>query len=490
MKLFVAGLMHETNSFSPIPTTRESFASTCLVRPAKLAAGDPAFAQLETYPAYGEILRQAIRRGDTVVQGLAAFAMPSAPASAALYAELKAAILEDLAAAMPVDAVLLMLHGAQLAEGCDDCAGDLTAAIRALAGLHVSIGVELDLHGYASDRLLAASDICLACKEYPHDDFDARAVQLYDLVARHVAGEISPLQVRMKAPMLAMHHPTRQPMRGLVDRTNAMEQGSVLAVSLLHGFPWADTPEAGASVVVVCDGDAAGAHSLAEELAAAFFAQRNEVKGRLTPLADALATRADRPGPIVLADGADNPGGGCASDSTFLMHALRDKGTRRAGIAILWDPDAVSAAQAAGVGATYQGAIGGRHGSFSGPPFNGRIRVLALADDVCQGGFFERAGDALGAAALQIDGLVMIVSGRRQQCVSPEAFTQFGIDPAALDLIVVKSSQHFHAGFASIAGAIVYCDAPGALSQDFAGFPYRRIPRPIWPLDDIDTIAS
>jgi microcystin degradation protein MlrC len=489
MKLFVAGLMHETNSFSPIPTTRESFDSTCLVRPAKLAAGDPAFAQLDTYPAYGEILRQAIRRGDTVAQGLAAFAMPSAPAPAALYAELKAAILEDLAAAMPVDAVLLMLHGAQLAEGCDDCAGDLTAAIRALAGPRVSIGVELDLHGFASDRLLAASDICLACKEYPHDDFDARAVQLYDLVARHVAGEIAPVQVRVKAPMLAMHRPTRQPMRGLVDRTNALEQGSVLAVSLLHGFPWADTPEAGACVVVVCNGDAERAHSLAEELAAAFFAQRNEVIGRLTPLAVALSTRADRPGPVVLADGADNPGGGCASDSTFLMHALRGT-ARRAGIAIVWDPDAVTAAQTAGVGACYRGAIGGRHGAFSGPPFTGRIRVLALADDVRQGGFFERAGEARGAAALQIDGLVVIVSGRRQQCVSPDAFTQFGIDPAALDLIVVKSSQHFHAGFAPIAGAIVHCDAPGALSQDFAGFPYRRIPRPIWPLDAIDTIAS
>jgi microcystin degradation protein MlrC len=152
----------------------------------------------------------------------------------------------------------------------------------------------------------------------------------------------------------------------------------------------------------------------------------------------------------------------------------------------VWDENAVAEARRAGVGAVYEGAVGGRSGPLAGAPFEGRIRVLALADDVRQGGFFERAGTPMGAAALEIDGVVAIVSGRRQQCVNPEAFAQFGVDPSALDIIVVKSSQHFQAAFAPIAGDILYCDALGPLSQDFASFPYRRIGRPIWPLDSID----
>lgn len=490
MKVFVAGLMHETNSFSPIATTRESFSDTCLVRPSALPAGAPSLVLLETYPAYGAFLREGERRGDTIICGPAAFAMPSAPAPAHLYAELKAAILTDLAAALPVHAVLLMLHGAQVAEGCDDCAGDLVTAIRDLAGSAV-IGVELDLHGFCSDRLIQASDICLACKEYPHDDFDDRARHLYGLVARAVAREIAPVQVRRRVPMLAMHHPTRQPMRGLVDYTNRIERdGQALAVSLLHGFPWADVPDCGAAVIVVCDRDRDAAEALAGRLADAFFAQRDEVMQRIAGLDETLTRAAAAVPPVVVADGSDNPGGGCASDSTFLLHAIRERGVKGAGVAIVWDPAAVAAAHAAGLGADYRGSVGGRHGPCSGTPFEGMIRVIALADDVRQGGFFERAGAAQGAAALDVDGIVVIVSGRRQQCVSPEAFTQFGIDPASLDLIVVKSSQHFHAGFAAVAGTILHCNAPGALSQDFASLPYRRIERPLWPLDTIDRLAS
>ncbi len=486
MRVFVAGMMHETNSFSPIPTTRTSFEETFWLRPSMLRGDHLATAKerLSDYPGYGEFVREAARLGDDVVFGPAAFAIPSAPAPHPVYEEIRDAILEDLSQAQPVDLVLLMLHGAQLSDRCDDCEGDLLQAIRRMVGTRTPIGVLLDLHGLISEEMVEAADVMLACKEYPHTDFAQRAQLTYQLTLVVAHGHAKPATAFRRVPMLAMHHPTRQPMRGLVDRTSDMEQqGQALAVSLLHGFPWADSTDGCASVLVVGN-SRVQADRVADELVRPFFDLRAEVQSRLLTIDQALS-ESSAEGPVVISDGSDNCGGGAASDSTYLLHALRDRGLKNSGVGIVWDPETVARARSLGQGGTAEFAIGGKAGPLSGRPFECQAKVRAIADDIIQGGFFEKSGKPLGAAALEADGITILVSGRRQQCVDPEAFRCLGLKPETFSRIIVKSSQHFYANFAAVAGKIVYCDGPGSLTQDFKQLPFRRVRRPIWPLDDI-----
>jgi microcystin degradation protein MlrC len=212
------------------------------------------------------------------------------------------------------------------------------------------------------------------------------------------------------------------------------------------------------------------------------------------PVDEAIdAALACRPGngPVVIADGADNPGGGAASDSTFILHRLLERGIENAAVGMIWDPAAVAEAMRAGVGARVRMPVGGKVGPFSGSPVLGEWEVLAARSDAHQRGLDGHALDALGdAVALRWRGIDVVVNGLRQQTFSPDCFTELGVDVAKKRIVVVKSIQHFRHGFDPIAGAIVYCDAPGSLNLDLAQLPYQRVPRPIWPLDPIEEVGA
>lgn len=488
MRLYLAGMMHETNSFSPIPTGWRGFVDSFYERPSQSPEPQRAIERIATYVGMGVMTELARGEGHEIVMGPAAFAQPSAPATRETWRRLHDAIIEDLEAAAPVDAVLLVLHGAQLAEDCEDCEGELLRSIRARIGEATPIGVLLDLHGHVSETMLMCATAIVACLEYPHTDFDERAALLYRLTMECARGGRKPKMHLRRVPMLAMHHTTREPMRSLTDRArSAQGTDGIHSVSLLHGFPWADTHDGGAAVLVVAEPDAPAGAGLSEALAQAFFEQRGELAARLLPPNAALdaALAPEGAKPVVVADFSDNPGGGAACDSTFLLEELLRRGVSRAGVAILWDPQTVRLAMDAGVGATLALRLGGKAGPMSGAPLDVLAKVYAVDDDVRQGGFFERSGTPAGAAVLQIDGVTVIVSGRRQQCVSPEAFTQFGFDPHSFDVLVIKSSQHFYAGFAPIAARVLYANAPGSLSYEFRALPYGRLRRPMWPLDEM-----
>lgn len=479
-KAYLAACQHETNSFSPLGTTLETFRQGLWLRP-RLEASD--MDRIDEAVGYGAMARAAEARGWTLAPGPAFFAVPSGPSTRETWAALKGAILEDLAVAGEIDVVLLSLHGAQLAEGCLDCEGDLLEAVRAQVGATPLVGLLLDLHGHVSERMTHNADAIVACLEYPHIDFDERSRMLVSILADALENGTRPRTWRAKVPMIDMHHTTREPMAALT----AAARAERCAVSLMHGFPWADCPDAGASVVVTGD-DERCAKDLMANFSRAFFEARGEVRSRQLGF-DAsvgLAAAASRTGgPLVIADMADNPGGGAASDSTYFLHALIERQIENAAVAIIWDEEAALAAMQAGVGARAMLTIGGKAGPFSGPPVAGEADVLAVKDDIEQGGPFERAGRPAGAALVRIGGVLAAISGRRQQCVDPQTFSQFGVDPAALRVIVVKSMQHFHAGFAPIAQRIIYAAGPGSLSFEFDSLPFKHLSRPLWPLDEV-----
>jgi microcystin degradation protein MlrC len=332
--------------------------------------------------------------------------------------------------------------------------------------------------------MMRNATLIVACKEYPHTDFSERADELLDVLEATVAGDIHPVAAFCKLPMMGIFHTTREPMRGLVDRISALErEPGVLSISIAHGFPWADTPHTGAAVIVVTDDDESLARRLSREIARELFDMREAIAAPKTSIEEALAAAtAAHEGLTIVADTADNAGGGAASDSTHILRELLRRKVERTALGMIWDPIAVRFAFAAGVGARLSMRIGGKVSALSGAPIDAQVTVTACNPALGQTAFGTR--HTLGpAAALRIDGIDVVVASEREQVHSPECFTELGIDVASSKLLVVKSAQHFYARFSPLARKVIYAVGPGTTSVDFSTFTYVRLPRPLWPLD-------
>jgi microcystin degradation protein MlrC len=265
-------------------------------------------------------------------------------------------------------------------------------------------------------------------------------------------------------------------------------QDGVLSISIGHGFPWGDVPDMGTRMLVVTDDRPEGGARLAESLGQELYEMRERILPPYLTLEQALdRVLAIEEGTVVLADGSDNAGGGAPSDSTFILKALLDRGIQNAAVACLWDPIAVQLAMEAGEGAQFDLRLGGKMGPMSGDPLDLRVTVRKVVTDAMQsfGHGPDKAQWRLGdAVALSVNGIDIVVNSIRTQPFSPEVFTNLGINPAEKRVLVVKSMQHFYAGFAPIAAEVLYVAAPGALTPDFKALPYQKVKRNMWPLSE------
>jgi microcystin degradation protein MlrC len=489
MKLFLAALAHETNSFSPLPTTMRSFEEGILYR---RGASAETLQKAIDFPGFGYLLDTASVRGDDVVIGPCAWAQPGGLVARQVYETLRDDLLDTLRAAHGIDCVVLVLHGAMIAHGYPDCEGDLLAQVRALVGPSVPIGVLLDLHGNVTPAMIDSGAILIACKEYPHTDYLARSQELYAILQHMLDGACTPAVLMQRVPVLGLFGTTEGPMRALVDRLSGFEQlPGMLSISVMHGFPWSDAEATSAAVLVF---HRAGHHAAAADIAARIsselFAMRRYGSANLLTLNHALDTAlAPRAKGelVVLADGADNPGGGATGDSTFILRELLERKAQDVALGMIWDPQAVQIAMDAGVGALIPLRIGGKIGKTSGDPVDVLALVTAARHDARQHGLSGSFSEALGGAvALRVDGIEIVLNTIRQQVFSQECFTQLGIDLTGKRLVVVKSTRHFRAWFDPIAAETIFCDTPGTLNGELSSLPYRHIRRPVWPLDELD----
>lgn len=482
MKVFVASLATETNTFSPIPTDRAAFEDAFYAPPGR-HPGTPTLCSAPFIAAR----RRARKDGFTLIEGTATWAEPAGLVSRQAYESLRDEILDQLKACIPVDIALFGLHGAMVADGYDDCEGDLLTRARAIAGPDTVIGIELDPHCHLSDAMVAASTVIVTFKEVPHTDFLERAEDLVDLALRTARGEIAPTVSVVDCRAIANFITSREPGRSLIDRIKRLEgQDRILSISVVHGFPAADVYDVGTKIIVVSNAAPERGEALARRLARDVLSFGGN---RLPPMpspADAVtAALAFEGGPVILADRWDNPGGGVAGDSTFLIHELLKHPEVRSAVGALWDPVAVQFCLAAGAGARLALRIGGKVAPSSGLPVDAKVEILAVTPDLIVP--FEQSLVSLGAAAaIRIGALSVVLASKRVQTFHPNVFRNLGIDPAVQKVVVVKSASHFHAAFAPIAREIIYVNCGGPYPPDPAKIPYTKIRRPIAPLDQME----
>jgi microcystin degradation protein MlrC len=483
MKIFVTQLATETNTFASAPTGRGGFEEYGIYR------GDASIKVPETTGAFMRFMRDMIEAdGHQMVESICSFAQPLGRTVRAVYEELRDQILADLQAALPVDAVQLILHGAMVADGYDDCEGDLTARVRAIVGPKVPVGVELDLHCHFTELMRVSADVIIGFKEYPHIDAELRAKELYLLLLETVAGRVRPTTAVFDCKMVGLWHTTREPMIGFVKRMQSFEgRDGVLSVSLGHGFPWGDVPESGAKLWVVTDNDAGKAQALAEQLGREFWELRDLTQAETletdAALDRALQTWQQKGGPVVLADVADNPGGGAPGDSTFILKRLVERGIGNTVMGTFWDLGAIQICKDAGVGAVIDLRLGGKCGPSSGTPVDLRVTVRAVLADHSQGVMGVDGRSPLGASVWveAANGLHLVLASVRSQVFGTDALTGLGLTLVDKQLVIVKSTQHFHADFAPIASQVIYVSTPGAITPDFANIPYQARDLNYWP---------
>ncbi len=483
LRIFTASLATETNTFSPVPTDRASFESALYAKPGE----HPDTPTLCSSPMV--VLRKlAAREGLTVIEGAAAWAEPGGLIQRKAYEDLRDEILGQLQAALPVDGVILGLHGAMVAQGYDDCEGDLLECVRALAGPKAVIACEFDPHSHLTPKRVEACNIMAAFLEFPHTDFYERGEHVVDLALAALRGRIIPVISAFDCRMIAVFPTSREPMRSFVDRIKAIQgKDGILSISLIHGFMAADVPEMGTRVIVVTDDDKAKGDALARTLGMEIFAMRGKTLWDETGVEQgidrALAANGAQPGkPAVIADTWDNPGGGVAGDGTFILRRLIERGVQKAGVATIWDPMAVTFCHAAGEGARLRLRFGGKSGAEAGEPIDADVEVLKAVDEAWQS--FGPSRVTLGRSALVRivgTGIDVILNTNRTQTFEPDVFTNLGVDPMGKQVLLIKSTNHFYAGFAPIAAEVIYVSAPSSYPADPGRTNYTKLSRPIWP---------
>jgi microcystin degradation protein MlrC len=479
LRFFTAALATETNTFSPICIDRRAFEASLYAPPGK----HPATPTLCSAPVtVGR--RLAREHGFELIEGTATWADPAGLINRETYEGLRDEILDQLREALPVDGVVLGLHGAMVADGYDDPEGDFLTRLREIVGPDVLVCAEMDPHSHLTRMRVAAADFFVAFKEFPHTDFVDRAIDLWQIALDTVEGRVVPRMSVFDCRMIDVFPTSREPMRSFVDRMMAMESADpdLLSLSVIHGFMAGDVPEMGTKVIAVTNGKAEKGAAIARDLGMELFSLRGTFMmpqlNEREAVDEALKTAE---GPVVIADVWDNPGGGTAGDSTVLLEEILVRGVTGAAFGTIWDPIAVQICMAAGEGAEIPLRFGAKSAPGTGNPVDARVTVVKLLRNA-EMRFGESYAPFGDAAHIHFAGIDVILNSTRAQSFDPSLFEVMGIDPRSKRLLVIKSTNHFHSSFSKIASKIIYCAAGTPYPNNPAKTPYRKARRTIWPM--------
>ena len=495
MRIAVAMMSHETNTFSPVVTDLARFSGTGTVPP----EGAVAYRIFRgTASCLGGFIEVCEAHQAEVFIPVAAGAAPSGPVAREAYEYMCARI---VAAATDCDAMLLDLHGAMVTEDYDDGEGELLSRIRRVAP-SLPIALSLDMHANLTEAMVSQADIICGYHTYPHVDMDQTAARAARILFDMLAGRVTPVMAWGNAPMLP--HVMRQgtddePNRGLQQRVMQMEAGEALAVSLFTGFPHADIRDAGLSVVAVTDADATAARSLRDELLDRAWSERTQFVYQVEPLEVSIERArqlAEQPGegPVVLLDHYDNTASGGTMDTTEVLAAVLEAGLDDAAFFGIYDPAAVAAMIDAGVGNEVTISLGGKLHmpalAEQSEPVEVTGRVLLLSEGRFPATVAMSRGLTMNmgrCGVLRVGGLDIVVISRHLEPFDPGCLRSLGIEPTTRRYLVLKSRIHYRVGFRDLARAMVECAGKGVCTSDYSELEFRKVRRPIYPLDGVNT---
>ncbi|MBS7638113.1 M81 family metallopeptidase [Candidatus Bathyarchaeota archaeon] len=484
MKILTGMISHETNVFSNIVTDLRKFEERALLR-----GREGLDFYVGTRSPIGGFIDASRAYGFDLVPTIFASASPSGKVTDEAFEALLGEVLRGIRENRDLDGVLLHLHGAGVTESSDDLEGEVLRAIREEVGGAPIIST-FDFHANYTELMLREADILVGWDTYPHVDSYERSMDAGRLMKALLEGELKPTSVMKKPPMMPApqaQYTGRHPMKTVMERACGVEKEEGVAnVTVAGGFPWSDHKDVGAAVIVTTNNDAGLAEEKAQEIADLIWSLRRDFLVRPTTVREALREAMKAKGPYVLADIGDNPGGGAPSDGTFVLKAMLEMGVRDAVLAVMWDPEAVAKAIEAGVGNKVILRVGGKTDQFHGEPVEvtGRVRIISDGRFQHKGPMMTGVWTEMGrTVVLECDGIDLIIAERRLQPTDLQLYRSLGIEPTEKRIIVVKSSVHYRASHEPIAERVIELDTPGLTSPRLASLPFKRIRRPIFPLD-------
>lgn len=495
MRIGVAMMSHETNTFSPVITNLERFSGG---RGTPLEGQEAIDVYSGTMSCLGGFLQVCAERGAEVVMSIAAGAPPSGPVEDDAFEWMCDKILHTAA---NVDAMLLDLHGAMVTRSFEDGEGELLKRLRAL-NPDLPIAVALDMHGNITEDMVANATVITGYHTYPHIDMASTAERSANVFFDYLAGATAPVMRWGNAPMLP--HVMRQgtddsPNKELQARAESMETKGALGVSLFTGFPHADIHDAGLSVVVVTDGDAELAEQYKNELLDQAWEGRESFVYEAEPLeasiarAQAIAASGEGDGPVIILDHYDNTASGGTMDTTEVLAAVLNAGLEDVAVFGFYDPEVVRQMEQAGIGNDVTVQLGGKLpmpalAEQSQPlELTGRVKLLSQGQFKAQVPMSRGLTMNMGkAGVLSVGSIDIVVLSRHIEPYDPECLRSLGIEPTARRYVMLKSRIHYRVGFRDIAKEIVECAGRGVCTSDYAEIEFRNVRRPIFPLDNVN----
>jgi microcystin degradation protein MlrC len=486
MRVGIVGLQHESNTFLSTPTTWEDFQQGAVL------AGRALRTEYESsHHEVGGFFECLDDEGIEAVPIFFAWAMPSGTIAAPAVDKLLASMTHELAKVSALDGLLVAPHGAAVSTGRADVDGYWLRELRSRVGPQMPIVGTLDLHANLSPAMVSATDALVAFRTNPHLDQRQRGREAAHLMARILRREVRPTQAAAYPPMainIERQFTAASPCRECYEAIDDMlADKRVLAISLLLGFPYADVPEMGTSVLVVTNDEPELAQSLANQVSGYLIDRAADFEGRFLSLDEAVAQMRRATPPVCLLDMGDNVGGGSPGDGTILLAALCQAGVRKT-LACLYDPQAVEQATRAGIGKRLSLAIGGKTDALHGSPLSGEALVRGLYD----GRFSEsrpRHGgrvhyDMGQTAVVELNsGPTVILTSRRSAPFSLGQLACCHVDPRDFDAIVVKGVHAPVAAYEPVCPTILRVNTPGVTTADLSQLEYRHRRRPMFPFE-------
>ena len=476
-RVFLGSIATETNTFSPLRTDILDFKESFYASPGQHPKTPTLCSAI--YPA-------ARARADElnwqIIEGTASWAEPGGIVNQQAWEFLRDQLVNELKAAMPVDMVLLGLHGAMVSQDCLDCEGELVSAVREIVGPSAIIGATFDPHSHLSELRTKNLNLITVFKEFPHTDFVQVAEVLVELTHLASLGKVKPVISTFDCKMIEVLPTSREPMRSFIDKIKLLEtQKNILSISVIHGFMAGDVPDLGSRILVITDNAKSEGDRLAAELGFELFSMRGKTRPEFLTAKVAFDTaEVSTASTVVIADVWDNPGGGVPGDSTILLREMLKRGIKDAALATIWDPIAVRTCFSAGVGATFRLRFGAKLSEFAGEPLDADVIVRQTMREAVQS--FGQSVVPLGDAVwIEVGGIDVILNSVRSQVFNPDAFSNFGIDLKKKKILVVKSTNHFYDAFSRISDDILYAAVDGPYPSQPETNAYHNLMRKIWP---------